>query len=65
MISKYKGISWDKRTKKWESVVTVDGIRHACGYFDSDVEAVKARDKRLIALGADYSKLQILKPLNR
>lgn len=65
MISKYKGVSWDKRTKKWESVLTLNGVRHPCGFFDDEIMAVKARDKRLIALGADYKKLQVLKPLNR
>ena len=65
MISKYKGVSWDKRTKKWESVLVVKGIRYPCGFYDDEIVAVKARDKRIIALGADYKKLQILKPLNQ
>ncbi len=63
MISKYKGVSWDKRTKKWESVLTSKGLRYPCGFYDDEIQAVKARDKRIIALGLDYSKLQILKPL--
>ncbi len=65
MISKYKGVSWDKRTKKWESALTSKGLRYPCGFYDDEIQAVKARDKRIIALGLDYSKLQILKPLQR
>ena len=65
MISKYKGVSWDRKTEKWESQITINRVNHPCGFYDNELDAVKARDRRIIALGADYKKLQILKPLNR
>jgi hypothetical protein len=65
MISKYKGVSWDKRTKKWESVLTSNGLRYPCGFYDDEISAVKARDRKIMALGLDYKKLQIFSPLKK
>lgn len=37
--SKFKGVSWNTYRQKWRS-----------GYFDTETEAVKARDLRIILL---------------
>jgi len=63
MTSKYKGVAWKKSEKKWESSVTVNGVKHPCGFYDDELSAVKARDLRIIAIGADYKKLQVIKPV--
>lgn len=39
--SKYKGVSWSKRSKKWK--VTIKTINHL-GYYSDEVEAAKAYD---------------------
>jgi len=63
--SKYKGVSWDRKTNKWESAVTVKGVKHPCGFYDTEDEAIKARDKRILALGLPVKMLQKLVPLKK
>jgi len=63
--SKYKGVSWDRKTNKWESSITCKGTKHPCGFYDSEDEAIKARDRRILSLGLPIKMLQKLKPLER
>lgn len=48
--SKYKGVNWNVQRNKWRSSVTVKGKKIECGFHDTELEAVKARDKKIIAL---------------
>jgi hypothetical protein len=43
--SKYKGVSFKKRTKKWNVQIRYDGQSRFIGSFDSEIEAAKAYDK--------------------
>jgi len=63
--SKYKGVSWDRKTNKFESSITCKGVKHNCGFYDLEDDAIKARDKRILALGLPVKMLQKLKPLER
>lgn len=38
----YKGVSFYKRTKKWEAYININGSRKRIGYFDSEEEAFLA-----------------------
>jgi hypothetical protein len=42
--NKYKGVSWHKNRRKWQAKITVDKKQKGLGYFDSEIEAVKAYD---------------------
>jgi hypothetical protein len=42
--SKYKGIAWNRRTKRWIATINVDKKRLHLGYFDSETDAAKAYD---------------------
>jgi len=42
--SKYKGVSWKKRTKKWNVQICYNGKRKTIGSFDDEIEAAKAYD---------------------
>jgi len=44
--SQYRGVYWNKVTKKWHASIGLN-----MGYFDDEVEAAKARDKKAIKLG--------------
>lgn len=61
----YKNISWKQSDRKWYGCVTFNKIKYPCGSFEDEIEAVKAVDKKIIALGLDYRKLQIIKPVPR
>lgn len=59
-MKKYIGILYNSNYKKFKSKVNHKGITYECGFYDTEREAVLARDKKIIALGLDV-KLQILK----
>ncbi|BFM41675.1 hypothetical protein CFS9_03160 [Flavobacterium sp. CFS9] len=61
-VSVYKGVGWHREQQKWRSSVSQSGVKYDCGYHDSEREAAKARDRKILALGLSKS-LQILKPV--
>ena len=42
--SKFKGVHWRKRFKKWIAQIQIDGKRKHLGYFFSEIEAALAYD---------------------
>ncbi len=42
--SKYKGVSWYYRTKKWQVNIKVSGKSIAVGHFMNEIDAAKAYD---------------------
>ncbi|WP_295093736.1 AP2 domain-containing protein [uncultured Flavobacterium sp.] len=59
--SNYTGVGWNRKQQNWRSSVTANGIKYDCGYHDTEREAAKARDRKILALGLK-KPLQILKP---
>jgi hypothetical protein len=54
-----KGVSWHKKTKKWNARIMIDGIQISLGYYDSVEEAAKARVQRAkIAFGQYTNKCE-------
>ena len=47
-VSKYKGVSWHKRSKKWQSRIEIDGKRKHLGQFTDEHEASIAYQNALI-----------------
>ena len=43
--SKYKGVSFNKRKKKWIAQIRYNSKHKFIGYFDNEIEAAKAYDK--------------------
>jgi hypothetical protein len=43
--SGYKGVSWDKRDKKWRTTITKNRVQHSIGYFNTKEDAAKAYDE--------------------
>ena len=63
--SKYIGVHYNKINKKWCSALVFDKKKIHIAYTNTEREAAILRDKKIIALGLNQSKLQILKPLNK
>jgi len=43
--SKYRGVTWHRRIKKWYAHIGVKRKQKTLGYFDNEIEAAKAYDK--------------------
>lgn len=55
--SKYKGVYWCKRDKKWISTYTYNGKLNTVGRFDCEVLAAKAYDNAVKDLHKEYRRL--------
>lgn len=55
--SKYKGVSWNKRRKKWSAYIKKDGIQLNLGSFDNQIDAAKAYDKAAKKLHGQFAAL--------
>ena len=55
--SKYKGITFDKASQKWMTMICVDGRRIFLGTFEDEIQAVKAYDKAAKKHFGEFAKL--------
>ena len=53
--STYKGVSWDKQSKKWEGRYTYKGKSYFIGYYATEEEAAEAYRKATEHLHKDYA----------
>lgn len=54
--SKFKGVSWAKRDRRWTSAIKAYGIRKHLGSFTSEIDAAMAYDKAASELFGDFAK---------
>ena len=57
--SRYKGVSWYKRRKRWVAYITKDYKRICIGYYNNEKEAAIARDKKALELFGRVAKLNL------
>ncbi len=55
--SKLKGVSWYKRDKKWRAYITYYKQTIHLGYFDSEIEAAIAYNKKAEELFGEFARL--------
>lgn len=56
--SKYRGVGWHNRIQKWSANFPIaKGRKGHIGYFESEIEAAKARDAKIIEMGLVSLKL--------
>lgn len=58
--SKYKGVSWLKRDKKWNSSICKDGKSYYLGRFINEIDAAKKYNDKAIELFGEYAKLNLI-----
>ena len=55
--SRYKGVSWYGRHKKWYVQIVHNGQWHGLGYYDNEILAAKAYDRRAKELFGEFACL--------
>jgi len=55
--SKYKGPAWDKRYRKWEVRISVNGRRIYIGRFEDQIEAARAYDAAAVKYHGRYANV--------
>ncbi len=58
--SKYKGVSWEKRDRKWRPTIMHNGKQIYLGLFDNEEEAAEAYNEKAAKLFGDFASLNIL-----
>lgn len=63
--SGYKGVSWDKRVRKFEAYIHVDYKKISLGFFNKKEDAAKIYNEAALKYFGDYAKLNIIESLSK
>ena len=55
--SKYKGVSWNKRDKKWQATIKYNNVGKFLGYFTVEEEAAKAYDSAALEYFGEFASI--------
>ena len=55
--SKYKGVWWNTKKNKWLAMITSKGRHFHLGFFDEEIEAAKAYDRKAVELFGEFAYL--------
>jgi len=58
--SGYKGVSWDKRARKWKTMVTFKNKKYYAGLFDIKEDAARAYNNKALELHGEFARLNIV-----
>ena len=63
-IGLYKGVFWNKRTKKWRSELVKDYKSYFLGYYNTELDGAKAYNDYATYLNINYNTNYILNKIN-
>ncbi len=58
--SLYKGVGWHERDRRWRARIVKDGHEYYLGYYDNEMEAARAYNKKALELFGEYACLNEL-----
>lgn len=56
-VSKFKGVTWDKRHKYWQARIVIDGKQYHLGYYNTEELAALAYDIHAAWSFGEFAKL--------
>jgi hypothetical protein len=59
--SKYKGVCWNRKLKKWAAAIRCNNKTYHLGYFKDEIEAAKVYDKAAHKYHGDFASLNFSK----
>lgn len=60
--SRYKGVSWSRANKKWQTHIKINRKSMALGHFADETDAARAYDAAAIRLFGDFARLNFPPP---
>jgi hypothetical protein len=60
--SRHKGVSWNKKMKKWRVAIKLNEKTRHIGYFENEIDAAKAYDKKAAKLFGEFACLNFPPP---
>lgn len=63
--SKYKGVCWYKRDKKWRAYIVLNNKQVHLGYFDNQISAAEAYNHKAKELFKEFANLNVIKDEDR
>ena len=58
--SKFKGVCWDNRDKRWLAYIKKDQKAYRLGSFHSEIKAARIYNKKAIELFGEFARLNII-----
>ena len=55
--SKYKGVTWDKKDKKWRAQIVLNKKHYYLGLYRNEIDAAKIYNERAKELHGEYANL--------
>ena len=55
--SRYKGVAWEERSKRWRAMIRITGHRRHLGYFVCAIDAARAYDDAARGQFGEYARL--------
>jgi hypothetical protein len=63
--SRFKGVSWWKRSGRWQAYIMIDGHQAFLGHFDAEEDAARAYDAEARQLFGEFARLNFPGPGER
>jgi hypothetical protein len=57
--SRYKGVCWNKKLKKWAAAISCNNKTYHLGYFKNEIKAARAYDKAAKKYHGDFASINL------
>lgn len=55
--SRFKGVIWNRRDRRWQAQISFNGVHRNLGYFHDEIEAARAYDAAAWSLMGEHARL--------